>query len=130
MPHRLAALSPRHHTAIRLKLSGASGAEIAERVGVERRTVYLWMGDQLVKDELERQLERLNDEVAVRLATAALAGLEQLTELLGQPASRNPDPAEKLAIAKEILGRYEHLRQEQRVLKEQRMLSQLQRTFS
>jgi len=130
MPHRLAALSPRHHTAIRLKLSGASGAEIAERVGVERRTVYLWMGDPLVKDELERQLERLNDEVAVRLATAALAGLEQLTDLLRQPVGRSPDPMEKLAIAKEILDRFDGMQQEHRAARDRRMLSQLQRIVS
>lgn len=130
MPHRLAALSPRHHTAIRLKLSGASGAEIAEQVGVERRTVYLWMSDPLVKDELERQLERLNDEVAVRLATAALAGLEQLTDLLRRPASRNPDPMEKLAVAREILDRYERMRQEHQAARQQRTLSQLHRIVS
>ncbi len=130
VPHRLSTLSPRHHTAIRLKLSGASGTEIAKHIGVERRTVYLWMGDPLVKGELERQLERLKDEVAVRLATAALVGLEQLTDLLRQPVSRNPDPMEKLAVAKEILDRYERLQQEHRAARERRMLSQLQRIVS
>ncbi len=97
---------------------------------MKRRTVYLWMGDPLVKHELERQLERLNDEVALRLAAAALAGLEELTGLLGQPNSRSPDPMEKLAIGTEILDRYERLRQEHRLLKEQRMMSQLQRIVS
>lgn len=130
MSRTLTALGPRHHAAIRLKLNGASGAAIAQSVGVKRRTVYLWMGDPLVKHELERQLERLNDEVALRLAAAALAGLEELTGLLGQPNSRSPDPMEKLAIGTEILDRYERLRQEHRLLKEQRMMSQLQRIVS
>ena len=88
------------------------------------------MGDPLVKDELERQLERLNDEVAVRLATAALAGLEQLTDLLRQPVGRSPDPMERLAIAKEILDRFEGMQQEHRAARDRRMLSQLQRIVS
>ena len=130
MPHRLAALSPRHRTAIQLKLGGASGRQIAERVGVERRTIYLWMGDPMVKRELDSQLERLNDEVAVRLAAAALTGLEQLTDLSRQPASRDPDPMEKLAICKDILDRYERLRQERATAREWRVLSQLRRNLS
>jgi hypothetical protein len=88
------------------------------------------MGDPLVKDELERQLKRLNDQVAVRLATAALAGLEQLTDLLRQPVDRNPDPMEKLAIAKEILDRFEGMQREHRAVRERRMLGQLQRIVS
>jgi hypothetical protein len=59
---QLRTLAPRHHHAIRLKLDGASGREIAETLGVETSTVYLWMGDPLVKDELARQLERISDE--------------------------------------------------------------------
>lgn len=83
-----------------------------------------------MKDELDRQIERIDNEVSIRLATAALAGLEQLTELLRQPVSRNPDPVEKLAIAKEILDRFEGMQQEHRASREQRVISQLQRIVS
>ena len=74
MPQHLRILTPRHHAAIRLKLDGASGGEIAETLGVQRRTVYLWMGDPLMKQELARQLERIGDEFARQLALAAMVG--------------------------------------------------------
>jgi hypothetical protein len=70
MSEHLRSLGPRHHAAIRLKLDGASGSEIANALDVETRTVYLWMGDPLVKDELARQLDRVGDEFARELALA------------------------------------------------------------
>lgn len=112
MPRRLTALGPRHHAAIRRKLDGASGTEIAQAVGVERRTVYLWMGDPLVKEELERQLLRVHDEVAARLAAGAVVALEQLVAIVERPLNRDPDPMERIAAAREILDRYEQLRGE------------------
>jgi hypothetical protein len=65
-----------------------------------------------------------------RVAVSSLAALNELTELVGRPAHRNPTPLEKLAIANEIFDRFERMRQEQRVLREGRMLSQLQRIVS
>ena len=59
MSERLQALGPRHDAAIRLKLDGASGGEITDALDVQTRTVYLWMGEPLVKEELARQLDRI-----------------------------------------------------------------------
>jgi hypothetical protein len=70
--HPLTKLGPRHHAAIRMKLGGASGRAIAAALRVERRTVYLWMGDPLVKRELARQLMRLNQRFADLEAAAAV----------------------------------------------------------
>ena len=78
MSQQLRTLAPRHYAAIRLKVAGASGGEIAETLGVETRTVYLWMGDPLVKGELARQLELISDEFARQLSQAALVAISQL----------------------------------------------------
>ena len=48
-------LGPRHHRAVALRVAGESPQSIADSLGVERRTVYLWFSDPLVKDELERR---------------------------------------------------------------------------
>lgn len=95
-------------------------------MGVARRTVYLWMGDPLVQDELERQLQRVNDELAQRIATASLAALQALTEIVGREVARDPSPMEKLAVAKEILDRYEQLRTERQTQAPARMPALLQ----
>ena len=68
----LQVLGPRHHAAIRLKLDGASGREIADALDVQTRSVYLWMGDPLVKEELARQLDRIGDVFAREIALALI----------------------------------------------------------
>ena len=75
MSQQLRTLAPRHHAAIRLKLDGASGGEIAETLGVQTRTVYLWMGDPLVKQALASQLERISEEFARQQSRAALVAI-------------------------------------------------------
>jgi hypothetical protein len=109
MPHRLTALAPRHHAAIRMKIDGAPGVAIAETLDVELRTVYLWMSDPLVKQELARQLERVNESFAQRLAIAALQGLEALRDLVEEPSERPVEPALKLRAACELLDRYDRI---------------------
>jgi len=104
---QLRALAPRHHAAIRLKLDGASGGTIAERLGVETRTVYLWMGDPLVKQELARQLERIGDEFARQLALAGNVRISQLIEAAQLPLEGPITPEQKLAFIREALDRYE-----------------------
>jgi hypothetical protein len=46
-----------------------------ETLGVETRTVYLRMGDPLVKQELARQHELISNEFARQLALAAVVGV-------------------------------------------------------
>jgi hypothetical protein len=114
---QLRALSPRHHLAIRLKLDGASGREIADTLGVEIRTVYLWMGDPLVKQELARQLERISDEFACQLALAAMVGVSELREAVQLPIEGSITPEQKLAFIQETLDRSErHFAQPSREL--------------
>jgi hypothetical protein len=107
MAQHLRSLGPRHHAAIRLKLDGASGCEIAETLGVETRTVYLWMGDPLVKQELARQLERISDEFARQLALAAMVGVSELREAVQLPIEGSITPEQKLAFIRETLDRFE-----------------------
>ncbi len=102
----LQALGPRHHAAIRLKLDGASGGEIADALDVQRRTVYLWMGDPLVKVELARQLDRIGEEFARELAAAASTALAELRKMAELPVDGPLDARVKLSCIQEILDRF------------------------
>src|SRR5262245_16968305 len=106
MSEALHALGPRHHAAIRLKLDGASGREIAEALDVQTRTVYLWMGDPLVKDELARQLDRIGGEFAKELALAASTALAELRKMAELPVDGPIGATEKLSCIQEILDRF------------------------
>ena len=128
MSRNLVALGPKHYAAIRRKLDGASGTEIAEAVGVQRRTVYLWMGDPLVKDELARQLENVNEEAARRLAAASLVAIRQLVDVLERPVVGNPTVMETLAVAREVLDRYESMRASRDARSLNRLLEELSRS--
>src|SRR5829696_6558727 len=78
MPHRLRELGPQHHTAIRMRLEGVSTQQIAETLDVQKRTVYLWFSDPLVKAELGVRLEQINEMFAEKLASAAVSALTEL----------------------------------------------------
>jgi len=109
MSEHLRALGPRHHAAIRLKLDGASGIDIADALDVQTRTVYLWMGDPLVKQELGRQLDRIGEEFARQLALAAAVGLNELRKMAELPVDGPLTVSEKLAFIEAILDRYSEL---------------------
>jgi hypothetical protein len=107
MSEHLRSLGPRHHAAIRLKLDGASGSEIADALDVHTRTVYLWMGDPLVKEELARQLDRIGDEFARELALAASTALAELRKMAELPVDGPLGATEKLAVIEQIFDRLE-----------------------
>lgn len=86
-----------------MKLDGRSSSEIAERLEVKRRTVYLWFGDQLVKAELARQLSNVNQHFSERLAEAGLSAVRVLQELAVAELATPVDPATKLKAAQELL---------------------------
>ena len=68
-------LGPRHHRAIAVRLAGEFPQAIAESLGVERRTVYVWFSDPLVKDGLDRRQRDLANLVTQRLADQTLASV-------------------------------------------------------
>ena len=78
-------LSPHHHQAVALRLAGERPQAIADSLGVERRTVYLWFSDPLVKDELERRSRDLAKLITERLADHTLAALSRLGEIIDLP---------------------------------------------
>ena len=99
-------LGPHHHQAVALRLAGERPQVIAESLGVERRTVYLWFSDQLVKDELERRSRDLARLITERLADHTLAALSRLREIIDLPlSSTSLTAAEKLEVIREILDR-------------------------
>jgi hypothetical protein len=106
MSQRLQKLGPRHHAAIRMRIAGSSSRDIQEELGVQLRTLYLWFGDPLVQAEIDRQLERISDLMAEKLAVSGLRALDELMRVLGKP-DREPDVSDemKLAVARELLDR-------------------------
>jgi len=88
MAHRLRDLGPQHHAAVRMRIEGVPSDEICERLGIERRTLYLWFGDPLVKAELTRQLARVDELFAGQLETS-----------MGGRASRGGQPCTSLSAS-------------------------------
>jgi DNA-directed RNA polymerase specialized sigma24 family protein len=82
MTHTLQKLSPRHHRAVALRVAGESPQAIAETLGVQRRTVYLWFSATRMKAEVERRLQEVD-----RLVDQLLA-----RDLLGGAADARPEP--------------------------------------
>jgi AcrR family transcriptional regulator len=105
MPHRLHELGPQHYTAIRMRLDGASTDEICETLDVEKRTVYIWFSDPLVKAELSRQLARINEIFVEKLASTATTAIDQLKEMVEMPVQGPLTPETKLKVVREILDR-------------------------
>jgi hypothetical protein len=106
MAKPLQQLSPRHHQAVALRLAGERPQSIADSLGVERRTVYLWFSDPLVKNELERCGRDVAKLITERLADHTLAALSRLRELVDLPLDTTSLSAEqKLEVIREILDR-------------------------
>lgn len=105
VPHRLNKLGPQHHAAIRMRIEGVPTEEICDRLDVEKRTVYLWFSDPLVKAELVVQLQLVNAAFAERLATAGLVAFEQLRALAEAPVQGPVSPELKLEVLRDILDR-------------------------
>jgi hypothetical protein len=106
MPRALHQLNLRHQTAITMRLAGSSPAAIAEHLMVKRRTIYLWFSDPLIKGELARRVEQINDSVDDRLATVALLAIDRLGELVDSAlAEPTITIDQKLDAIREILDR-------------------------
>lgn len=106
MSRALRELSNRHHTAINMRVAGASPSAIAETLGVQRRTVYLWFGDPLVKRQLASRTENVNDLIADRLAANALVGLDLLRTFAEAPCDTPVSPQLRLEAIRELLERH------------------------
>ena len=99
-------LSPRHHQAVALRLAGESPQSIADSLGVERRTVYLWFSDTLVKQEVERRVRDVAALISERLADHTLSALDRLGEVVDLPLDTEAlTVAQRLEVIREILDR-------------------------
>ena len=118
VPHRLSELQPQHHAAIRLRVEGRSTEEICEQLGVEKRTVYLWFSDPLIKAALADQVARVNELFAERLAAASVRAIEELIFMARQPTLGPLTPDVKLKVLREILDRAAPAQQPRHVVTE------------
>jgi AcrR family transcriptional regulator len=105
MAKHLKELGPQHHAAIRLRAAGTSPEEIAEELGVHRETVYVWFSDPLVKAELNKEIELINERLADRLAAAADRAFSELEAIAMESAQGAPTFDVKLRALTAILDR-------------------------
>jgi hypothetical protein len=99
-------LSPRHHQAVALRIAGESPQSIADSLGVERRTVYLWLSGPLVKQEVERRVRDIATLISERLADHTLSALDRLGEVVDLPLdTESLTVAQRLEVIREILDR-------------------------
>lgn len=71
-------------------------------------TLHAWFSDDLIKDEIQRQLEHINDIFCERKATLSMAGLVELEAMVRMPVRGTTlEPFQKLDVIKEILDRHE-----------------------
>ncbi|PZR69032.1 MAG: hypothetical protein DLM63_02910 [Solirubrobacterales bacterium] len=109
MPKPLLQLSPHHRQAVAMRLMGESSRRIADQLGVQLRTVYLWFSDPMVKHELEVRSEQLTDGIVDRLAGHTLAALDRLRAVIEMPMDRDTlTPEMKLMAIREILDRCQY----------------------
>jgi hypothetical protein len=85
---RLLKLNTQHKAAARLRVEGRTNEQIAEDLGVAIRTLHVWFSDDLVKQEIRRLLERVEDVFVERKATAGLRALEELSRFSGKEAGK------------------------------------------
>lgn len=99
-------LAPHHHVAIRMRIAGESHAAIEARLGVKRRTLYLWFGDPLVKDEIEAQMRNVRQIFVEKLVETGLVALDETQALMRHPVVDGPiDFGTKLEVIREVLDR-------------------------
>lgn len=92
-----------------LRIAGESPQSIAESLGVELRTVYLWFSDPLVKDEVQRRCRDIANLTSERLAEHTLSALDRLGEVIELPLdTESLTVAQKLEVIREILDRCAH----------------------
>lgn len=84
----LTALNLQHKAAARLKVEGKRNAYIAEELGVAVRTLHVWFSDDLMKAEIERLSERIDDIFTHTLATLGLRALNELSDFADTNARR------------------------------------------
>ena len=73
---------------------------------MERRTVYLWFSDPLVKDEVRRRCRDIANIVSERLADHTLSAPDRLGEVIELPLdTESLTVAPKLEVIREILDR-------------------------
>ncbi len=92
-----------------MSLNSESPQSIADSLGVERRTVYLWFSDPMVKEEVQRRCRDVANLIGERLADHTLSALDRLGEVIDLPLdSTSLTVAQRLEVIREILDRCAH----------------------
>lgn len=103
---RLKKLSPKHVAACRLRIEGVPNSEIARTLNTKIETLYEWFSDDLVKDEVARQMKNVDEVFAVRMAEMGLMGIGELITVAQLPVDvQTLSPHQKLEYIREALDR-------------------------
>jgi AcrR family transcriptional regulator len=70
-----------------MKVEGRSIAQIGAELGVATRTLHVWFSDDLIKAEVRRLLQRVDDLFVERLAQAGMRALDEMVEFASTPAT-------------------------------------------
>jgi hypothetical protein len=88
-----------------MRIEGRATPEICDVLEIQPRTLYNWFSDPLVKGELARQLERINEIFAEKLAETAVRGLTALADVAATPVHEPLDWKTKLEAVRLIVDR-------------------------
>jgi hypothetical protein len=82
------ALSPKQNAAIELLLLGRNMRDIAEAIGIDRRTLFRWRQDELFREELDQRRCELWSVAADRLKALVHPSLDVLEKELSDRFDR------------------------------------------
>lgn len=77
----LKSLKPKHHKMIQMHLAGVPSTEIAKTLGIARNTVFNWMRDPLIIEEIRKGKQAWEDEFDAlygKAIQAVRAGLDDM----------------------------------------------------
>ncbi len=82
MSEKVTELTPRQRRVIEALLEGKTPKEAAETVGISRKTLYVWLGKEAVREELNRQGGIILEEVINRMVGLASEAVETMSKIL------------------------------------------------
>lgn len=82
MSKKVTDLTPRQRRVIEALLEGKTPKDAAETVGISRKTLYVWLGKEAVRDELNRLGGIVLEQVTSRMVGLASEAVEALSKVL------------------------------------------------
>jgi hypothetical protein len=82
------ALNERQHAAIELLVLGLATGQVAQRLDIDRKTLFNWRQNESFQRELQRKRQELWSEVGHRIRALAHPSLDEMERQLSDPYDR------------------------------------------